>query len=777
MNDDSDEPKDSGSVWTSYSDMFTTMAIIFLVMFIFALLQSGVKMASSVKRVEEQKKMLVGQTPKKVVKKNELVKKKLKKSINEIEKVSETITSKLEDLKSLSEKLHNQKNNIHHILKDQGVKEAQLAILKQKNKEHEHTIATKELEIEDIKQVHEQLEIEKNAKAKRLEEIYKQTIAAKELATKNANREHLKTITANSIALNKLKKLNQEKIKELEELKNLELKKVTDALAAKVEEVEQKIKTLNKISQIKNALTIKTKALEEKLKRTNEDHRNKVVEHQNKLKSQQEEFAKKVARRDEDFLKVKTQIKDVENAKRQKQTVIEKLQKTISDHVAKNKDIERKSESLLNVIAKQTEEIKRFKDSSDGLKERLSKSQMDHAKLTGKIGRFKNDIRNAKNEKTALMEKVQGLETKVGSLSNEKDNLNAKVKNLSGRMKGLKDRLKGYKSTIASMSDKKNDLANKINGLNSELSYLNRNNKDLKDAMATLKDKIEGKEGFIAGLQKEQMDLRGKIKSKNKLASILGDLKGKNKTLVKRNNVIVKKFNACKKDSKKLKSKNKKIEKYLGDVTRGIASVKANLRSQIGSRIAKALEKANLKAKVDPVTGNVILQMDDAFLFDRDSAKLTKFAKVGLKELIPLYANELLKDQGIRDQITNINIIGHASPRHQGKYVDPFDKNHQDAYNYNLDLSMRRANSIVKYIFAENFGHFPHRTELRKKVSAIGKSFSRPIDRTPASEVFKESDTFYCGNFDCKLSRRVEISFTLKDNPDVLKQLDVLQKE
>ena len=39
-NDDNDN-KDDGSVWTSYSDLFTTVAIIFLVMFVFALIKAG----------------------------------------------------------------------------------------------------------------------------------------------------------------------------------------------------------------------------------------------------------------------------------------------------------------------------------------------------------------------------------------------------------------------------------------------------------------------------------------------------------------------------------------------------------------------------------------------------------------------------------------------------------------------------------------------------------------------------------------------------------------
>ena len=54
------EQQDSGSVWTSYSDMFTTVAIIFLVMFVFALIKSAVnsvKMAKSKKSIRNTSKV------------------------------------------------------------------------------------------------------------------------------------------------------------------------------------------------------------------------------------------------------------------------------------------------------------------------------------------------------------------------------------------------------------------------------------------------------------------------------------------------------------------------------------------------------------------------------------------------------------------------------------------------------------------------------------------------------------------------------------------------
>ena len=58
------------------------------------------------------------------------------------------------------------------------------------------------------------------------------------------------------------------------------------------------------------------------------------------------------------------------------------------------------------------------------------------------------------------------------------------------------------------------------------------------------------------------------------------------------------------------------------------------------------------------------------------------------------------------------------------------------------------------------------------KISVIGKSYSQPIKR--AKNAKRDPN---CGIYDCALSRRVEIKFTLKDDPRFYKKFDFLQKE
>ena len=63
--------KEDGKVWTSYSDMFTTMAIVFLVMFVFAMIKVGVSTMEKIAQDKVHQKELEGLVPKEVQKRNQ----------------------------------------------------------------------------------------------------------------------------------------------------------------------------------------------------------------------------------------------------------------------------------------------------------------------------------------------------------------------------------------------------------------------------------------------------------------------------------------------------------------------------------------------------------------------------------------------------------------------------------------------------------------------------------------------------------------------------------
>jgi hypothetical protein len=62
----------------------------------------------------------------------------------------------------------------------------------------------------------------------------------------------------------------------------------------------------------------------------------------------------------------------------------------------------------------------------------------------------------------------------------------------------------------------------------------------------------------------------------------------------------------------------------------------------------------------------------------------------------------------------------------------------------------------------------------RHKIKTIGKSYSIPVLRSPASEPLTGKQD--CGEYDCYQSRRVEINFTLKDDTKVIDSLYKLKR-
>ena len=96
---------DKGSIWTSYSDLFTAVAIIFLVMFVFALLRTSVMSLKAMKETKEQKEYYEGKVSKKTQKENEDRKKRLKLAVNEMKSFDDVISKKMQEINQFSKKM------------------------------------------------------------------------------------------------------------------------------------------------------------------------------------------------------------------------------------------------------------------------------------------------------------------------------------------------------------------------------------------------------------------------------------------------------------------------------------------------------------------------------------------------------------------------------------------------------------------------------------------------------------------------------------------------
>jgi len=185
-----------------------------------------------------------------------------------------------------------------------------------------------------------------------------------------------------------------------------------------------------------------------------------------------------------------------------------------------------------------------------------------------------------------------------------------------------------------------------------------------------------------------------------------------------------------------------------------------NARKKIAGQIASNFAKNGIKADVDQKTGDVILAFGGEY-FDSDSANLKHGMRKILEQAVPVYSASLFDDQKVAEKISNVEIVGFASPTYKGKYVDPRSLNPSDrqAVNYNLDLSYNRAKSIFNHIFDQNKMSFKYQQKLLPLVKVTGKSFLDQADRGVASE----SPDSFCRKNDCSKMQRVIIKFNLKD--------------
>jgi len=171
---------------------------------------------------------------------------------------------------------------------------------------------------------------------------------------------------------------------------------------------------------------------------------------------------------------------------------------------------------------------------------------------------------------------------------------------------------------------------------------------------------------------------------------------------------------------------------YQGQVTRVRDLLET--RREIVRQIQERLEGAEgVNVVVDSVTGSVNLGSE--VLFNEDEAQLLPQGERQLRAFAEEYLGILLGTDRYQEHLRAIVIEGHT--------------NDNGPYMYNLDLSQRRAFSVMAFLL-ENSPRYQQ--ALREFVTANGRSFSDPI--------YEEDNPAVV---DDVRSRRIEIRFRLND--------------
>ena len=158
------------------------------------------------------------------------------------------------------------------------------------------------------------------------------------------------------------------------------------------------------------------------------------------------------------------------------------------------------------------------------------------------------------------------------------------------------------------------------------------------------------------------------------------------------------------------------------------------IRTNMIRELSSSLTAANMKATVDPNTGDIVL--DSSVFFETGKSTIKEEGQELLNRFIPVYLNVLLQDK-YSDYLGEIIIEGHTDST--------------GTYESNLKLSQDRALQVALYCLNMPGLTREQKTKLQQILTAKGRSFS--------DLVYDEN-----GIEDADASRRVEFKFSLKDS-------------
>ncbi|MBO4471001.1 MAG: OmpA family protein [Clostridia bacterium] len=254
-------------------------------------------------------------------------------------------------------------------------------------------------------------------------------------------------------------------------------------------------------------------------------------------------------------------------------------------------------------------------------------------------------------------------------------------------------------------------LEAKTKELNAQQLVLDQQTIDLQLA----KDELDNKEARLVIIQGDLDDLKVKLEDQEKTLSDLQIVLSSKEADLEAATIQLQE----QKDL--LNAQALRIDKLIG------------IRSTMIQDLSNSLSAANLKAAVDPNTGDIML--DSAVFFETGSSEIRQEGKDLLDRFIPVYLDVLLRDQ-YSDYLGEIIIEGHTDSK--------------GSYESNLKLSQNRALQVALYCLKMPSLTADQKAQLQKILTAKGRSYADLI--------------YVNGVEDADASRRVEFKFSLKDS-------------
>ncbi|HYX38719.1 MAG TPA: hypothetical protein VE954_36910 [Oligoflexus sp.] len=757
-----------GTTWTTNSDLFMSIAIIFLIMFVFALLSSGATQLSVQQEKMDAQKYLLGKIPESDKVKTVQEMDDVAKDIQQMAEKREMIKTSLTQLAQLAQSIEGREDSIKKLYDRQNKNQALL-------KQSQEIIALKEKVI-----------LEKD-----------QQITATQIQMKQMEK---------SLSLNK---------KDLQSL---------DTSLADLQAQSQSSQT--ELSQAKTALTAKTTEIA-KLQQTMQT----TTAQSETLKKQLGTVEKSLAEAKTQSNQYQTMSADLQKQVEQnrvesqalteaKQNVEQKLQKMqkdnqgLSDELAKlrqeNQNLKKDNGQLAASNSELNASLKSSQSANEGLKSQLSKAGDQIAALEGQVkglGQENGQLQAANGQLGEALKKGQGesegLKSQLGAMGEKLGGLEGQVKGLGKENGQLKDANGQLGEALKKGQGANEGLQAQLAQQGKALADSKKQTENLQDALKDIKQKFAAVQSDNNGNKKLADDLSRRLavlaqdhdqlqKESSELGKKLNNLGQDHQNVSQKLSQAEKARVVCEDEKSSTKDQQKKLamavhdqEKKLGDAASTLAEARkavqtmGNERKRIAGSIANNLKSSGVEVDINPETGNITLRMDESFYFKNNSYELRDEAKQKIAQIMPIYAQSLLGTPSIANRIEKILVTGFASPKFNKNYVDPISAV-GEPYEYNLDLSLSRAREIVAYMFGTGISNYPYKDQMRGIVSVSGMGLMNPILLDKNSICHKDPtarsrlEECGCETYDCKKSRRVEIQFVLRNQKDTERQLQII---
>lgn len=377
------------------------------------------------------------------------------------------------------------------------------------------------------------------------------------------------------------------------------------------------------------------------------------------------------------------------------------------------KELKQKEEKIKNVVfdLEKTKKIltsveSEYKDAKDSLKKRLLENEKLKISLDEKRSLIENQeksLEDSKNKILAFTLSEKKLKEKLQNLDDKKRELLSNIEKLDNQIKDKDEKIELFTQQNSSFKSKLKEVELEKNNLVLNLKNIEELSKKKEDEINRLLEDVLLKQNLIEAFKEKNINLEDEIKV---IETKLENTAEKHELL-----------------SKDLESTKQKIKSFTGIKIKVISL----LKNQLGKNI-----------QIDPKNGS--LRLSSSILFDEGEYTLKDSSKEALKSTLYDYFQTILENQEINKHIDKIIIEGHTNS--VGKYL------------YNLELSQKRAYSVMDFLLSLDF---KNKENLRNLTVASGRSFLDPIYDKKGKE-------------DKEASRRIEIKFNIK-NEEAIKEI------